>query len=57
MSPVAYAEDEHINEFEETRGGGNDGSVSVRARNSASQSPSSLAHLLASSAEDLERDY
>jgi hypothetical protein len=54
---AAYTEDEHFDEFAGTMGGGDDGSVSVRARESASQPPSPLAHLLASSAEDLERDY
>jgi hypothetical protein len=54
---AAYTEDEHFNEFEETGGGGDDGVLVRAARNSASQPPSHLAHLLASSAEDLERDY
>jgi hypothetical protein len=54
---AAYAEDEHFDEYETTMGGGDDGSVLVRARDGASRPPSPLAHLLASSAEELERDY
>jgi hypothetical protein len=48
---------EHWDAFEATMGGGDDGSVPVRARDGTSHPPSPLADLLASSAEDLERDY